>query len=133
MSCYVDPVFQWCCEATKEGQARRVGARNGNRWSHMTADTEAELHELADRLGLRRAWSQGDHYDLTPGKRAQAVRLGAVEVDARELCHRARILRLTKGAGAPPEEVQKLLDRMKQREDEILARPVPGAPEAGKS
>jgi Protein of unknown function (DUF4031) len=37
--------------------------RNGSRvhvsrWSHLTADTQEELHEFAARLGLRREWFQ---------------------------------------------------------------------------
>lgn len=39
---------------------------------------------MADRLGLKRAWFQNrtdlPHYDLTEGKRHQAVRMGAIEV-----------------------------------------------------
>jgi hypothetical protein len=62
------------------------------RWSHMVSDIGAdELHAFAARLGLRREWSQerpaasAHHYDVTPTKRALAVRLGAVEVTSREL------------------------------------------------
>lgn len=64
-------------------QARRIGARNGHRWSHMMTDdpTYAELHAMARRIGMRRSWFQGDHYDLTPGRRAKAVEYGAVEID----------------------------------------------------
>lgn len=70
--------------------------RHASRWSHLFADTEAELHEFAARLGLRRSYFQptrprGDgqpspfwHYDLTEGKRRQAVRLGAREVPWRQ-------------------------------------------------
>jgi hypothetical protein len=61
-------------------------------WSHMVSDTSAdELHEFAQRLGLKRAWSQGGagkgphHYDVTPAYRAKALVLGAVEVSSREL------------------------------------------------
>ena len=49
-------------------------------------DLEA-LHAFARRIGLRREWFQPlswPHYDLTPQKRAEAVRLGAVFVPARE-------------------------------------------------
>ena len=50
----------------------------------MWADSEQELHDFAQRIGLRRAWYQRDktlpHYDLTPGRRMKAVALGAVEV-----------------------------------------------------
>jgi hypothetical protein len=54
-------------------------------WSHLTADTDAELHELAGQLGLRRSWFQvsatrpeANHYDVVEAKRADALRLGAV-------------------------------------------------------
>jgi len=64
-------------------------------WSHMVSDTGAdELHAFAARLGLKRAWSQerpkssAHHYDITPPKRALAIRLGAVAVTGRELVAR---------------------------------------------
>lgn len=55
---------------------------------HLTADTDAELHEFAAKLGLRREWAQHldhryqwhHHYDLTANKRRKAVQLGAQEV-----------------------------------------------------
>jgi Protein of unknown function (DUF4031) len=68
-----------------------------SRWSHLTADTQDELHEFAAALGLRRSYFQpgqnrGDgaasafwHYDVTEGKRKQAIRLGAREVSWREM------------------------------------------------
>jgi predicted kinase len=49
-----------------------------------------DLHAFAARLGLRRAWFQGDHYDLPPHGRAAAVALGAEEVGTGEL-----LLRMT--------------------------------------
>jgi hypothetical protein len=72
-------------------QAARVGARNGDRWCHLYADTELELHAFALRLGMRRTWAQVSrsgipHYDLTPGRRARAVVLGAYELGRREAC-----------------------------------------------
>lgn len=54
---------------------------------HMWADTEEELHEMARKLGLRRSWYQTppkaswNHYDVSKGKRAEAIRLGAIETD----------------------------------------------------
>lgn len=74
-----------------------------SRWSHLIADDPDELHDFANRLGLRRAWFQDPtrtghprarlgsraaenwHYDLTAGKRAQAIRLGAVPVTWRHI------------------------------------------------
>jgi len=51
---------------------------------HMGADTEAELHEMAMRIGVRRRWYQGDHYDICMKMRARAVIRGAKEVTQRE-------------------------------------------------
>lgn len=51
----------------------------------MYADTVEELHRFAHRIYLRPSWFQNHHllphYDLTAGKRALAVRNGAVEQD----------------------------------------------------
>ncbi|NKY60429.1 DUF4031 domain-containing protein [Nocardia flavorosea] len=72
--------------------------RHTSRWSHLFADTQDELHAFAARLGLRRDWFQPApsyakpgspatemwHYDVTAAKRAQAIRLGAQPVTARE-------------------------------------------------
>jgi len=55
-------------------------------WCHMATDGGFdELHAFAARLGLRRAWFQGDHYDLPPHGRAAAIALGAEEVGTAEL------------------------------------------------
>jgi hypothetical protein len=77
----------------------RCPARVGNltaRWSHLTADTEEELHDFATRLGLRRSWYQTCkakgcrppcvhwHYDVTDSMRDRAIRLGARAITLRE-------------------------------------------------
>lgn len=73
-----------------------VGRIRG-RWSHLTADTKAELNEFAAGLGLKEAWFQtcktrcgreGEpcvhfHYDVTDSVRANAVAAGAMEIDIR--------------------------------------------------
>ena len=71
---------------------------------HMLADSDAELHEMADRIGVARRWHQKrgtvhSHYDICRSKRALAVREGAVEIDRREL---ARLIQGRRGAGAGP-------------------------------
>ena len=52
---------------------------------HLVADTVEELHYFAGRMRLNPAWFQGKpflpHYDLTMGKRNQAIRLGAVALN----------------------------------------------------
>jgi hypothetical protein len=54
------------------------------RWSHLTATTDEELHEFAARLGLKRSWFQGDHYDVTDALRTRALAHGAVPEAAGE-------------------------------------------------
>lgn len=63
---------------------------------HLIADTVEELHEFADRLGMKRAWFQprsSPHYDLTVRRRAKAVALGAIELDRKQLVYKLRELR----------------------------------------
>ena len=73
MSVYVDPLME-------HGGSRTF------RWKvscHMYADTLAELHAMAEEIGMRRSWFQQHarlpHYDLVESRRKDAVRLGAVE------------------------------------------------------
>lgn len=83
MSVYVDSIQRWPTRI----RCFQAGS------CHLMADTLDELHAFAARLGLRSAWFQPHprwpHYDLTPGRRAEAVRLGAVEV-GREFYRAAR-------------------------------------------
>jgi hypothetical protein len=57
---------------------------------HMVADTDAELHAMADRIGVARRWFQQppkvrhSHYDICLSKRALAVAAGAKEITVRE-------------------------------------------------
>lgn len=57
----------------------------GRRWYHMMADTEEELHEFAQKIGLRKEWFQGDHYDLTFIKRAHAITNGAKPITTKKM------------------------------------------------
>lgn len=57
---------------------------------HMLADTDDELHTMAEQLGIKRKWHQKpgtphSHYDICKAKRAKALELGAVEVNNRQL------------------------------------------------
>ncbi|OUL72165.1 DUF4031 domain-containing protein [Paraburkholderia hospita] len=57
----------------------------GKLWCHLVADSLAELHEFAQRLGLRRAWFQErsvyPHYDVTLSVRDKALAMGAAMGD----------------------------------------------------
>jgi hypothetical protein len=55
---------------------------------HMFADTSAELHAMARRIGVARKWIQDEgtrreHYDVCLSKRALAVEAGAREISNR--------------------------------------------------
>lgn len=55
---------------------------------HMLADSDDELHAMADKIGVARRWHQKpgtahSHYDIALSKRALAVQHGAVEIDMR--------------------------------------------------
>lgn len=65
----------------------------GQRWSHMVADSAAELYCAADALGLRREWVQDKgrtlHYDLPDWLRERAIATGvAAPIHWRELVRR---------------------------------------------
>ena len=58
--------------------------------SHMVADTEDELLEMADRIGVARRWLQHGgtarvHFDVCLSKRAEAINQGAKPITQREL------------------------------------------------
>lgn len=58
---------------------------------HMIADSDDELHRMADTIGIdRKHWqspekTSGSHYDICKQKRAMAVKAGAVEISLRVL------------------------------------------------
>ncbi len=73
---------------------------------HMIADSEEELHVMAGRIGVKRRWYQGDHYDICLAKRTLAVRLGAVEVSMRQLGCMIMRRRATGQLGSPSNAVE---------------------------
>ena len=59
------------------------------RWCHMASDVSFdELHDFAAQLGIPRERFQGDHYDLPPWLREQAIEHGAQAVTIHELSQR---------------------------------------------
>lgn len=76
---------------------------------HMIADSDAELHLMAARIGVARKWWQdpaktwGSHYDICMSKRALAVRLGAVEITWRQCSLMGRTRDRLGVLGAVPE------------------------------
>ena len=67
------------------------------KWSHMWTDGDIEeLHEFAEKLGLKRRWFQNKkrlpHYDLVPTKRAIALRMGARFIPLREWYKKLKLM-----------------------------------------
>jgi len=64
--------------------------------SHMIADTEQELHLMANLIGMKREWFQPKsfpHYDVSISRKKKAVELGAIELDRREFVYKMREIR----------------------------------------
>jgi len=104
MTIYVDELVNWPQEA-RTAQARKYFG-SGKPSCHLLTDgDEAELVAFARRIGLQPAWIQRGsrlHFDLTPKKRAMAVRAGAVEIAAREF------IKMMNPSCIPPDETRSL-------------------------
>lgn len=79
---------------------------------HMIADTDDELHAMADRIGVARKWHQSppkashSHYDICLSKRAQAVAAGAIEITWKQAACMAHRRRVTGELGSPEDAVE---------------------------
>ena len=56
---------------------------------HMLADSESELLEMADTIGVARRWHQSagspkSHFDICLSKRKLAVQAGAIEITMKD-------------------------------------------------
>jgi hypothetical protein len=51
---------------------------------HMVADTEQELHAMADAIGVDRSNYHDHHYNICKAKRELAIREGAVKITSRQ-------------------------------------------------
>jgi hypothetical protein len=58
--------------------------------SHLLADSDEELHAMAERIGVNRKWWQspektaGSHYDIALSKKAKAIEFGAIAITWRQ-------------------------------------------------
>ncbi len=92
MAVYIDDMYRYA-----------IGAFRGERMSHLIADSDAELHALAARIGMKRQWFQGDHYDVPFARRDLAVAAGAIEITYRQ-AGAMRRRRAVEGSCGLPEE-----------------------------
>jgi hypothetical protein len=85
---------------------RAVNAYGRMMMCHMLADTPEELHAMAQRIGIARRHYQSPmqasfpHYDICKAKRAQAILLGAVEIQRFQVSsHMRQVKQQLIGAG----------------------------------
>lgn len=76
--------------------------------SHMIAETDEELHAMADKIGVLRKWYQGDHYDITQSKKALAIQNGAQAITLRQLARMAMNRRRGEPMGTPEQAAEYL-------------------------
>lgn len=78
---------------------------------HMLADSDEELHAMADRIGVSRRWWQsphlasGSHYDVCLSKRALAIEAGAIPITLRQASAMNARRRMTGQLGDPAEAI----------------------------
>ncbi len=94
MTVYIDDMYRYA-----------IGQFKGMRMSHMISDDEDELHHMATQLGLKRAWHQGDHYDVPLDARDKAVRLGAITITYRQASAMRRRQVIEGTCGDPAEAI----------------------------
>lgn len=104
MTVYVDDMYLY-----EMGQFKRGGRTY--KMSHMIADTDDELHAMADKIGVQRRWHQAppkhdSHYDVTMTMRAKAIAAGAVAITLRELSCMAGFRRVSGGDLPNPAEAE---------------------------
>jgi len=92
---------------------------------HMLADSDEELHAMADRIGVARRWWQspaktsGSHYDIALSKRALAVSAGAVEITMKQASAMNARRRVTGSLGEPADAWEWLRLYMAQKRAEV--------------
>lgn len=106
MPVYVDDMY-----LSKMGEFKR--GPHVYKMSHMIADTDEELHAMADKIGVQRKWFQkpgtaGRHYDITMTMRTKAVAAGAVEITMKQCALMCKNRRLNGELGNPREAVETL-------------------------
>ncbi len=95
MTVYIDDMYRYA-----------FGAFKGMRMSHMIADSDEELHAMAARIGMKREWFQGDHYDVPLPNRELAIEAGGIAITYRQAGAMRRRRMLEGYCGKPNEAVE---------------------------
>lgn len=93
---------------------------------HMLADTDEELHAMADLIGVARRHHQngksGSHYDIASSKAMAAIRAGAIPITFRQAGMMAKHRRETGMLGLPDPYYGPSYDPSIPREDWLSRR-----------
>jgi len=100
MGIYVDSLRR-----LSRAQRRKIPERHhGKLWCHLVADSERELHEFAESIGLGRfAFHERaviPHYDITEQMRTKALEAGAHDIDPASLNEMLRSMLAARRGGA---------------------------------
>jgi hypothetical protein len=85
-----------------------LGSYGRMKMCHMIADSDEELHAMADKIDVARKWHQkppkasSSHYDICMSKRALAIQAGAIEITLRQAAMMCRNRRRSGVLGPPP-------------------------------
>lgn len=89
---------------------------------HCLADTEEELFDMMDKIGVDRKWYQTKngnlHFDISLSMRAKAVKLGAIEITWKQASAMNAIRRMTGVLGEPNTAIELYLALNKLPKDE---------------
>ena len=88
-----------------------IGNYRGMKMSHMIADSDEELHEMAQKIGIDKKWWQKppkhqSHYDIAMAKREQAIALGGIPITMRQCSAMCRRRRVTGSLGLPDDAIE---------------------------
>jgi hypothetical protein len=92
---------------------------------HMIADSDDELHAMADTIGVSRRWHQAppkhdSHYDIAQTKKALAIKAGAMAITYRQCGAMNTRRRVTGSLGLPDTAVAWLKGHMEARKAATL-------------
>lgn len=107
MTVYVDDMYLY-----------EMGRFGRMKMSHMQADTEEELHTMAQSVGVARKWYQRDHYDVAMSTRAKAIEKGAISVPIKTLGY-MRLVKARTGRFPSPDSARAEYDKIRIKEREI--------------
>lgn len=103
MTVYVDDMYRFA-----------MGRFGRMKMSHMIADSVAELHAMADKIGVARRWHQGDHYDIAMSKRELAIQNGARSITLRQLACMSMLAKQGLPLGDPETAIDRLIALRRQ-------------------